>query len=128
MTDHPLKEETRQKLTQVSVATLATALYKRGLRGQVAQDVHPVAPKGRNMSGSKVWWSPRPARSISPVATRRRLRNHFIGFLRLAGLRVLRVPGQAAPGGTRRPGAGRNWPSCLGFLPPGGAGEGDSGL
>lgn len=51
MTDHPLKEETRQKLERVSVATLATALYKRGLRGQVAQDVHPVAPKGRNMVG-----------------------------------------------------------------------------
>ena len=29
-------------LRQVSVATLATALYKRGLRNQVIQDVHPV--------------------------------------------------------------------------------------
>lgn len=35
----------------VSVATLATALYKRGLRNQVIQDVHPIARKGRNMVG-----------------------------------------------------------------------------
>jgi regulator of RNase E activity RraA len=35
----------------VSVATLATALYKRGLRNQVVQDVRPVSRKGRNMVG-----------------------------------------------------------------------------
>lgn len=46
-----MNEETRQKLSGVSVATLATALFKRGLRNQVIQDVHPVAPKGRNMVG-----------------------------------------------------------------------------
>ncbi|MHA3976712.1 ribonuclease activity regulator RraA [Halovulum sp. GXIMD14794] len=51
MTDTPLKDETRAKLETVSVATLATALYKRGLRNQVIQDVRPVAPKGRNMVG-----------------------------------------------------------------------------
>ena len=51
MTDHPLKDETRSKLESVSVATLATALFKRGLRNQVIQDVRPVAPKGRNMVG-----------------------------------------------------------------------------
>lgn len=43
--------ETKEKLMQVSVATLATALYKRGLRSQVIQGVHPVGPKGRNMVG-----------------------------------------------------------------------------
>ncbi len=43
--------DTRRKLMGVSVATLATALYKRGLRGQVIQDVRPVARKGRNMVG-----------------------------------------------------------------------------
>ncbi len=42
---------TREKLMQVSVATLATALFKRGLRGQVIQDVRPVRAKGRNMVG-----------------------------------------------------------------------------
>lgn len=46
-----MKSETREKLMGVSVATLATALYKRGLRNQVIQGVHPVKPKGRNMVG-----------------------------------------------------------------------------
>ncbi|MGR3793125.1 ribonuclease activity regulator RraA [Vannielia sp. SX4] len=44
-------EEIRERLMGVSVATLATALYKRGLRNQVLQDVRPVAVKGRNMVG-----------------------------------------------------------------------------
>ena len=43
--------ETREKLMGVSVATLSTALYKRGLRNQVMQGIRPVAPKGRNMVG-----------------------------------------------------------------------------
>lgn len=38
-------------LMGVSVATLATALYKRGLRNQVIQGVNPVGRKGRNMVG-----------------------------------------------------------------------------
>ena len=50
MTDAP-KPESLEKLRHVSVATLATALYKRGLRNQVIQDVRPVAQKGRNMVG-----------------------------------------------------------------------------
>ena len=44
-------EALRDKLAGVSVATLATALFKRGLRNQVIQDVRPVAAKGRNMVG-----------------------------------------------------------------------------
>jgi len=48
---HPMKQDTRDKLSGVSVATLATALYKRGLRNQVIQDVRPVMAKGRNMVG-----------------------------------------------------------------------------
>ncbi len=44
-----LKETTRNKLLGVSVATLATALFKTGLRNQNIQAVHPVSPKGRNM-------------------------------------------------------------------------------
>jgi regulator of RNase E activity RraA len=46
-----MNSETRGKLMGVSVATLSTALFKRGLRNQVIQDVHPVARKGRNMVG-----------------------------------------------------------------------------
>lgn len=41
----------RDKLMAVSVATLATALFKRGLRNQVIQGVHPVKAKGVNMVG-----------------------------------------------------------------------------
>ena len=51
MAEHRFDEDTRHKLAQVSVATLATALYNRGLRNQVVQDVRPVRPKGRNMVG-----------------------------------------------------------------------------
>jgi len=46
-----MNPQTRDKLMQVSVATLATALFKRGLRNQVIQGVHPVSRKGRNMVG-----------------------------------------------------------------------------
>jgi regulator of RNase E activity RraA len=41
-----LKPETRGKLRLVSTATLATALFKRGLRHQMIQDVHPLSPPG----------------------------------------------------------------------------------
>ncbi len=51
MTDHPLKPETKAKLEGISVATIATALYKRGLRNQAIQDVRPLSQKGRNMVG-----------------------------------------------------------------------------
>lgn len=57
-----MNPETRDKLMGVSVATLATALYKRGLRSQVIQGVHPVAPKGRNMVGAAFTLRYMPAR------------------------------------------------------------------
>src|SRR5215218_5616427 len=46
-----LKPETRDKLKTVSTATLCTALYKRGLRNQFIQDVHPLNPNAGNMVG-----------------------------------------------------------------------------
>ena len=46
-----MNEDTREKLMCVSVATLATALYRRGLRGQVIQGVTPLGWTGRNMVG-----------------------------------------------------------------------------
>lgn len=46
-----MNPDTKAKLEHISVATLATALFKRGLRNQVIQDVRPVAPKGKNMVG-----------------------------------------------------------------------------
>lgn len=39
-----LKPATREKLKNVSAATLCTALFKRGLRNQCIQDVRPVNP------------------------------------------------------------------------------------
>jgi len=46
-----MKESTREKFMHISVATIATALYKRGLRHQVIQGVHPVGNGKRNMVG-----------------------------------------------------------------------------
>lgn len=51
MSDYVLGDETREKLKNVSTASLCTALFKRGLRNQFIQDVGPVAPKGENMVG-----------------------------------------------------------------------------
>ena len=42
MSASPIKAQAIAILKHTSVATLATALYKRGLRNQVIQDVHPV--------------------------------------------------------------------------------------
>ena len=39
-----LSDATRNKLKTVSTATVATALFKRGLRIQMIQDVHPLEP------------------------------------------------------------------------------------
>ncbi len=39
-----LKNETRDKLKTISSATVSTALFKRGLRAQFIQDVHPLSP------------------------------------------------------------------------------------
>jgi len=47
----PLSPQTKAQLEGVSVATLATALFKRGLRNQVIQDVRPLRAKGKNMVG-----------------------------------------------------------------------------
>ena len=46
-----LSDETRARLKKVSTASIATALYKRGLRNQFIQGVVPVVPKDENMVG-----------------------------------------------------------------------------
>ncbi|MEQ8896229.1 MAG: ribonuclease activity regulator RraA [Roseovarius sp.] len=51
MTEHTLSDDTRAKLKTVSTASVATALYKRGLRNQFIQGVGPVSPKDENMVG-----------------------------------------------------------------------------
>jgi regulator of RNase E activity RraA len=63
-----LSEATRAKLMGVSVATLSTPLFRRGLRNQVIQDVRPVAPKGRNMVGPAFTLRYIPAREdLNPI-------------------------------------------------------------
>ena len=63
-----LKETTREKLKGVSVATLFTALFKRGLRQQCIQDVHPLNPVGGNMVGEAVTLRYIPAREdLNPI-------------------------------------------------------------
>lgn len=51
MTDYILSDATRDRLKRVSTASVATALFKRGLRNQFVQGVVPVAPKAEVMVG-----------------------------------------------------------------------------
>lgn len=46
-----MNPQTRALLMKVSTATLCTALFKRGLRGQMIQNVRPLNPGGANMVG-----------------------------------------------------------------------------
>ncbi len=51
MSDDVLGEETRSRLMRASTASVATALFKRGLRNQVIQGARPVARKPQTMVG-----------------------------------------------------------------------------
>lgn len=51
LTDMPLSPATRDKLKSVSTATICTALFKRGLRNQMIQDVVPLDPGKPTMVG-----------------------------------------------------------------------------
>ena len=64
-----LSDSTRAKLKTVSTATLASALYKRGLRHQMVQDVRPLsAPQGGSMVGEAYTLSYMPAREdLNPM-------------------------------------------------------------
>ncbi|AGU52750.1 putative demethylmenaquinone methyltransferase [Variovorax paradoxus B4] len=59
---------TREKLMKVSTATLCTALFKRGLRNQFIQDVHPLDPTLPNMVGEAFTLRYMPAREdLNPI-------------------------------------------------------------
>jgi regulator of RNase E activity RraA len=63
-----MREATREKLKTVSVATLTTALFKRGLRNQFIQDVHPLNPSLGNMVGEAFTLRYIPAREdLNPI-------------------------------------------------------------
>ena len=64
-----MKPETRDKLRTVSTATLCTALYKRGLRNQVIQDVHPLNAQAGPMVGEAFTLRYIPAREdLNPLS------------------------------------------------------------
>lgn len=64
-----LKTTTREQLAKVSTATLCTALFKRGLRNQFLQDVHPLAAGRPNMVGEAFTLRYIPAREdLNPIA------------------------------------------------------------
>jgi regulator of RNase E activity RraA len=64
-----LSTDTRDKLKTVSTATLASALFKRGLRNQMIQDVRPLsARKGGSMVGEAYTLRYMPAREdLNPM-------------------------------------------------------------
>ncbi len=64
-----LNTQTRDKLKTVSTATLCTALFKRGLRNQFLQNVHPVGPnQSENMVGEAFTLRYIPAREdLNPI-------------------------------------------------------------
>ncbi len=69
MNENTLGAETRERLMQVSTATICTALYKRGLRNQFIQDVHPLNPRGPNMVGPAFTLRYIPAREdLNPIS------------------------------------------------------------
>jgi regulator of RNase E activity RraA len=64
-----LKPETREKLTLISTATLATALFKRGLRQQFIQGALPLSPPTKSMVGEAFTLRYIPAREdLNPVS------------------------------------------------------------
>jgi regulator of RNase E activity RraA len=64
-----LTPETRDKLKTVSTATLCTALFKRGLRNQFIQDVHPLNPGAGPMVGEAFTLRYIPAREdLNPLS------------------------------------------------------------
>lgn len=63
-----MNPDTRQQLMGVSCATLCTALFKRGLRNQFIQDVHPLNPGLPNMVGPAFTLRYMPAREdLNPI-------------------------------------------------------------
>ena len=63
-----LSTATRDKLKTVSTATLATALFKRGLRNQFIQNVHPLRARKETMVGEAFTLRYIPAREdLNPI-------------------------------------------------------------
>lgn len=76
MTDYVLSDATREKLKKVSTASVATALYKRGLRNQFIQGVVPIERKPVTMVGQAFTLRYIPAREDRNPITVFRNRDH----------------------------------------------------
>ncbi|MDD7972794.1 ribonuclease activity regulator RraA [Roseinatronobacter alkalisoli] len=76
MTEYTLSESTCATLKKVSTASVATALYKRGLRNQFIQGVRAVAPKSEIMVGQAFTLRYIPAREDRNPITVFRDRDH----------------------------------------------------
>jgi len=64
-----MKAETREKLKTVSTATITTALFKRGLRNQMIQDVQPLDASKPTMVGEAFTLRYIPAREdLNPIS------------------------------------------------------------
>ncbi|NUA29678.1 ribonuclease activity regulator RraA [Cupriavidus basilensis] len=64
-----LSQQTIDQFKTVSTATLCTALFKRGLRNQFIQDVHPLNPERGNMVGEAFTLRYIPAREdLNPIS------------------------------------------------------------
>ncbi|MBU2937565.1 MULTISPECIES: ribonuclease activity regulator RraA [Pacificibacter] len=76
MSDYILSNEVREKLMRVSTASVATALYKRGLRNQFVQGVVPIGSKPVTMVGQAFTLRYIPAREDRNPITVFRERDH----------------------------------------------------
>jgi regulator of RNase E activity RraA len=65
--DEEINERLMADLRSVSVATLTTVLFKRGLKGQFLSDVAPIDPEGRPMAGPAFTVRTIPAREDKAV-------------------------------------------------------------
>jgi hypothetical protein len=62
-----LTPKTRDQLKKVSTATLTTCLFKRGLRNQFLQDVHPLNPQAGSHGHRSLHARYIPARGSQPI-------------------------------------------------------------
>ena len=62
MTNYVLGDETKDRLRRASTASIATCLFKRGMRSQVVQGALPVSRKAHNMVGQAFTLRTMPAR------------------------------------------------------------------
>ena len=94
-----LSDATRNKLKTISTATVATALFKRGFRIQMIQDVHPLNPDQPTLVGEAFTLRYMPAREdLNKIETLLRLRPlQFCLFLKAPTFCKLRPVNLTSP-------------------------------